>query len=82
LGYVAKSAVDPAHAAAINWHFTPDDGELRPAQRIVEAFEAARARGEARVELDGSLVEMPTYSNAKRLIARWEALREFQHAPG
>jgi citrate lyase subunit beta / citryl-CoA lyase len=43
----------------------------------MKAFEAARARGEARVGLDGALVEVPTCSNAKRLIARWAALREF-----
>ena len=41
------------------------------------AFEAARERGGGRVELDGALVEMPAHSNAKRLIARAEALRQF-----
>ena len=38
----------------------------------------ARAKGEARVELDGSLVELPTYGNAQRLLARGEALRQFE----
>jgi citrate lyase subunit beta/citryl-CoA lyase len=41
----------------------------------VEAFDAARAAGRDRVEVDGILVEVPTYLNAKRLIARDEALR-------
>jgi citrate lyase subunit beta/citryl-CoA lyase len=78
LGYVARSLVDPAHAAVINGLLTPDATEVRRAEKIVAAFEAARARGEARVELDGSLVEMPTYSNAKRLLARADALRQFE----
>jgi citrate lyase subunit beta / citryl-CoA lyase len=78
LGYVARSLVDPAHAAVINGLLTPDAAEVRRAEEIVAAFEAARARGEARVELDGSLVEMPTYSNAKRLLARADALRQFE----
>ena len=78
LGYVAKSLVDPAHAAIINGVFTPGEDELRRARAIVAAFEAARQRGGGRVELDGALVEMPAYSNAKRLIARAEALREFE----
>jgi len=78
LGYVARSLVDPAHAAVINGLLTPDAAEVRRAEKIVAAFEAARARGEARVELDGSLVEMPTYSNAKRLLARADALRQFE----
>src|SRR5262245_31602681 len=77
LGYVAKSLVDPAHAAVVNGIFTPDENELRRAREIVSAFEAARERGGGRVELDGALVEMPAYSNAKRLIARAEALRQY-----
>jgi citrate lyase subunit beta/citryl-CoA lyase len=79
LGYVAKSLVDPAHAAIINGVLTPGDDDLRRAREIVSAFEAARERGGGRVELDGALVEMPAYANAKRLIARAEALRAFGH---
>jgi citrate lyase subunit beta/citryl-CoA lyase len=78
LGYVAKSLVDPAHAAVVNRVLTPAEEEMHSAAKIVAAFEAARAKGEARVEVDGSLVEVPTYSNAKRLLARGEALRKFQ----
>jgi citrate lyase subunit beta/citryl-CoA lyase len=59
---------------------TPDDGEMRRAREIVAAFETARAKGEARVEIDGSLVEVPTYANARRLLARGEALREFERS--
>jgi citrate lyase subunit beta / citryl-CoA lyase len=77
LGYVARSLVDPAHAAVINRLLTPDAADVSRAEQIVAVFEAARARGEARVELDGSLVEVPTYSNAKRLLARAAALRQF-----
>ena len=78
LGYVAKSLVDPAHAAIINRVLTPDENEVRRAREIVSAFEAARERGGGRVELDGALVEVPAYSNAKRLIARAEALRQYE----
>ena len=78
LGYGAKSLVDPAHAAVINGILTPGKDELRRARDIVVAFEAARAAGRSRAELDGSLIEVPTYSNAKRLIARGEALRQFE----
>lgn len=76
LGYVAKSLVDPAHAAIVNGVLTPGEDDLRQAREIVAAFEAARECGGGRAELDGALVEMPAYANAKRLIARAEALRE------
>jgi citrate lyase subunit beta/citryl-CoA lyase len=77
LGYTAKSGVDLAHAAIINRVLTPSAAELDRAGRIVATFEAARERGEARVEVDGSLIEVPTYLTAKRLLARGEALHQF-----
>lgn len=82
LGYVAKSLVDPGHAGIVNGILSPDDEELDRARRIVTAFETARARGEARVEFDGSLVEVPTYANARRLIARGEAMRAWAQGSG
>ena len=78
LGYAAKSCVDPKHAAIVNRALTPSDGEVSRAQKIVAVFDAARAKGEARVELDGALIEVPAYANAKRLIARGETLRQFE----
>jgi len=78
LGYTAKSLVDPAHAAIVNDVLTPGPAELQRAIEIVAAFETARSAGRSRAELNGSLIEVPTYSNAKRLIARGEALRLFE----
>jgi citrate lyase subunit beta/citryl-CoA lyase len=75
LGYRAKSAVLPAHIAQINAVLTPDAEAIARARRVVEAFDAARAEGRDRAEVDGALVEVPTYLNAKRLLARDEELR-------
>jgi citrate lyase subunit beta / citryl-CoA lyase len=68
--------------AIVNGILPPDDNELRRARDIVAAFEAARAAGLARAELEGSLIELPTYANAKRLIARAEAMRQFERGGG
>ncbi len=70
LGYRSKSLVRPEHAAAINAAFTPQPAELARARALVEAFEAARARGEDRALFEGQWVEVPTVRNAKRLIER------------
>ncbi len=70
LGYTAKSAVVPSHAEIINRVMTPSPDQAAQAARVVEAFEAARATGRDRVEVDGNLVEVPTYLNAKRLLDR------------
>lgn len=74
LGYRAKSAVLPDHIAAINAGLTPDAAAILHAREIIAGFEKAREAGKAGVQVAGTLVEMPIYMNAKRLIARAEAL--------
>jgi citrate lyase subunit beta/citryl-CoA lyase len=70
LGYRAKSLVRPDHARALRAALVPSTEELAHAQRVVSAFESARARGEDRVLVDGLWVEVPTYLNARRLLAQ------------
>jgi citrate lyase subunit beta/citryl-CoA lyase len=70
LGYRAKSLVRPDHAGAIAAALVPSAAERAQAGRMVQAFEAARARGEDRALVDGLWVEVPTYLNAKRLLTQ------------
>jgi len=81
MGYVAKSAVRPAHVAAINAVMTPSSEEVRRALAIIDAFEAARAKGIDRVEVDGLMVEIPSYLSAQRLLARATALSKLSTQP-
>ncbi len=74
-GYTAKSAVHHPHARIINEIFTPSEDAVAHARLVKETFEAARAKGLARVEIKGALVELPNYLNACRLIDRYEALQ-------
>ncbi|MGI9426558.1 MAG: HpcH/HpaI aldolase/citrate lyase family protein [Hyphomicrobiaceae bacterium] len=74
LGFKAKSAVHFDHARVINDLLTPSKSDIALAEQIVAAFEAAQGRGDARVEVGGSIVEVPIYANAKRLLARVQAL--------
>ena len=76
LGYRCKSLVLPDHAAPLLAVFTPDDETVSRATTIVEAFEAARARGEDRALVDGLWVEVPTYRNARRLRDRARRLAD------
>jgi citrate lyase subunit beta/citryl-CoA lyase len=74
MGYVAKSAVNPTQVAGINAAMTPSSEEAAHALRVVDAFEAARAKGIDRVDVAGLIVEVPTYLSAQRLLARAKAL--------
>lgn len=70
LGYRCKSLVSPQHAQPLNAVLTPSAEELSRATAMIDAFEAARARGEDRALVDGLWVEVPTYRNARRLVER------------
>lgn len=74
LGYRSKALVRPDHAAPIQAVLTPSAEDLQRAQALVAAFEAGRARGEDRVLVDGLWVEVPTYRNALRTLARAQRL--------
>lgn len=74
LGYRSKSLVLPEHAAALNEAMTPSSEEVSRAKAIVNAFDAARSRGEDRALVDGLWVEVPTWRNARRLLERAQAL--------
>ncbi len=80
LGYKAKSLVAPEHAAIINRVLTPTEEEADRARQIVAAFEEARAKGLSRVEVAGSMIEMPIFHNARRLLARAKELGEAERA--
>jgi citrate lyase subunit beta / citryl-CoA lyase len=70
LGYRTKSLVRPEHVQAVREALTPTPLEIAQAQKIVAAFEAARQRGEDRPLVDGVWIDVPTYLNAKRLVAK------------
>jgi citrate lyase subunit beta/citryl-CoA lyase len=82
LGYVAKSVVAPAHVAAVNHGLTPAAEAVARAHRLAASFEAARAAGRDRAELDGHLVEVPAYAAARRLIARAEEFASYAATGG
>jgi len=69
MGFQGKLCIHPNQVAATNAAFTPGDAERARAARIVEAFEAAEARGSAAIKVDGELVDYPVFRRAKQVLA-------------
>jgi len=70
-GYIAKSAVHAEHPYFINLAMTPQPEDIIKAKIAVAAFEAGRAAGRDRVEIEGGqVIEVPTYLSLKRLLQR------------
>lgn len=74
MGYKAKAVVHTPHVAITNTCLTPQQEAVQLARRYVSAFENARAQGKERAEVEGMLVEVPSYFSAKRLLSRSDAL--------
>ncbi|NRG18156.1 CoA ester lyase [Rhizobiales bacterium] len=70
-GFTAKMAIHPAQVPVINEVFTPGDGEIEKAQRIVKTFADAGNAGV--IGLDGEMLDMPHLKRAEKLLARARA---------
>jgi len=75
LGFSGKSLIHPGQIDVINEAFTPSAADVEAARRVVAAFEAAEARGEGAVALDGRLVDRPIVERARRVLRAWELAR-------
>jgi citrate lyase subunit beta/citryl-CoA lyase len=72
-GYRGASCIHPAQIPVINAAFTPSRAEVERASTIVAAYDAAHARGEGAIELDGRMIDVPIAERARALLATYEA---------
>ncbi len=74
LGFQGKMAIHPTQVEPINAAFSPTEGELADARRVIAAFEAAEAAGEASIQLDGQMIDYPIVEAAQRILDIADAL--------
>ncbi len=74
LGFQGKMAIHPTQVEPINAAFSPTPDELESAKRVIAAFEAAEAAGEASVQLDGQMIDYPIVEAAQRILDMADAL--------
>lgn len=72
LGASGSFAIHPGQVEVLNRVFSPSEGELEQARRIVEAAEAARRKGLAVAKLDGLMIDAPIEARAKALLVQQE----------
>lgn len=67
LGFTARACIHPDQISAVHQALAPTPDEVRRAEKIVAAFEAANG---AAAQLDGRLIERPVAAAAQLLLAR------------
>ena len=69
LGFGGKLCIHPRQVEAVNRGFSPSEGEVSWARRVVEAAEAA---GTGAFRVDGEMVDRPVVERARDVLARAE----------
>ena len=74
LGMVGKWAIHPKQVALANEVFTPSDAAVAEAREILEAMEAAKARGEGATVYKGRLVDIASIKQAEVIVRQSEMI--------
>ena len=74
LGFSAMSLIHPSQIDPINQMFSPTADEIDYAQRVVQAFEEANARGDGSIALGGQLIDRPIVERARRTLESAKSL--------
>jgi (3S)-malyl-CoA thioesterase len=76
MGFDGKTLIHPAQLAIANEVFSPSAAEIDLAQRQIEAFDAATARGEGVAVVDGKIVENLHIVTAQQILAKAQAIAD------
>jgi citrate lyase subunit beta/citryl-CoA lyase len=76
LGFRGKMAIHPDQIAVIHDVFSPSPDEIAAARRLIDADEAAQARGDGVYRVDDRMVDAPIVARARRLLALADALEQ------
>lgn len=69
LGFNGMSLIHPGQIDLINAVFGPTADEVAYCLKVIEAFDAALARGDGSIAFGGQLIDLPIIERAKRTVA-------------
>ncbi|MGH3518762.1 MAG: HpcH/HpaI aldolase/citrate lyase family protein, partial [Haloechinothrix sp.] len=74
MGFDGKTLIHPGQLEACNRVFAPSDDEVERSQKIIDAFESAKAEGQGVVTVDGRMIENLHVDNARRILTLAESI--------
>ncbi len=76
LGFRGKLLIHPGQIQTVNEVFSPSQGEVEYAKKVVDAFQTAQAKGLGAISLEGRMIDIANYRQARDLLALAEAIAE------
>ena len=74
LGCEGKWAIHPSQIALANEVFSPSEGEVTKARRIIEAMAEAAKQGRGAVAFDGRLIDIASIRQAEVMVRKAELI--------
>jgi citrate lyase subunit beta / citryl-CoA lyase len=68
LGFQGRLCIHPDQVPVANAAYSPSAGEVTRAERLIEAFAEAEAKGLASIQVDGRFVDYPIVERAQRIL--------------
>lgn len=70
MGYSGKQVIHPNQIAVVQQAFSPTPQEVQRAQQIVNEYEERMQAGKGALGLEGKMVDMPVYRQAKQILEK------------
>ncbi len=74
LGFDGKWVIHPDQIAIVNEVYSPSEEDFQRSERILDAYEQARAAGAGSLALDGKMVDAASIRVARVIHAQWVAI--------
>ncbi|MEM8924592.1 MAG: CoA ester lyase [Actinomycetota bacterium] len=74
IGFTGKISIHPSQIEVINEVFTPSEADVERARALLARLEVEQAAGRMAFRFEGQMVDVPHFTQARRIIALAEAL--------
>lgn len=76
MGFTGKLLTHPRHVEPVNQVFSPSREEVEFAERVIKAYEEAKAKGLGATSLGGRMIDFGSYRRAQNLISTAQKIAE------
>ncbi len=76
LGFKGKLLIHPKQIDPVNKIFTPSEEEISFAKKVVQAFLKAQSEGKGATSVDGTMIDIANFKQAKQLLSLAEEIKE------
>ena len=74
-GFDGAGCIHPGQVKIVNEEYTPSEGEVAYARKVITMDQEARAAGRGSFQIEGKMIDIPVVVRAERLLRRYEAIK-------